>query len=149
MLLVTFAVNNQHRIGALDRARGEVIDFSVAAPDLPGRHARVRSRGGEAVPGRGAARSGEAAPGACRWRRSGCWRRSRARRAISCASARTTATMRSEVQSIASCGRRRACRHAPIIFTKATTAVIGPGAPIPAIAAIRPARSTTKASWRW
>jgi len=35
MLLVTFNQDDKRRLGILDRARGEVIDFSRVAPGLP------------------------------------------------------------------------------------------------------------------
>jgi 2-keto-4-pentenoate hydratase/2-oxohepta-3-ene-1,7-dioic acid hydratase in catechol pathway len=128
MLLVTFAVNNQHRIGALDRAHGEVVDFSAVAPGLPGDMLAFIAAGEAAL---AAARRAMA---------SGTGRLSLAQvgllapiprpaRNLFCVGKNYRDHAR-EVQS--TIVTADAVPELPILFTKATTAVIGPGTPIPA-----------------
>jgi len=130
MLLVTFAVNKQHRIGALDRVRSEVIDFSVAAPGLPGDMLAFIA-GGEAalVEARRALASG-----AGRLPLAQVELRApipRPARNIFCVGKNYREHAR-EVQSTIVTAGADSVPELPIIFTKATTSVIGPGTPIPA-----------------
>ena len=130
MLLVTFAVSNQRRIGALDRARGEVVDFSVAAPGLPGDMLAFIA-GGEAalVEARRALASG-----AGRLPLAQVELRApipRPARNIFCVGKNYREHAR-EVQSTIVTAGADSVPELPIIFTKATTSVIGPGTPIPA-----------------
>ncbi len=130
MLLVTFAVNNQHRIGALDRARGEVVDFSTVAPGLPGDMLAFIA-GGEA-----------ALTEVRRALASGAGRLPLAQvellapiprpvRNLFCVGKNYRDHAR-EVQSTIVTAGADSVPELPIIFTKATTSVIGPGTPIPA-----------------
>jgi len=132
MLLVTFADEAGSRIGALDAARGELVDLAQAAPGLPPDMLGLIALG---------------AAGLAEVRRalaSGMARRPLAQvrllaplprpaRNILCVG-KNYRDHAQEVQSITSGGAAStdAIPAAPIFFTKATTTVIGPGAPIPA-----------------
>lgn len=130
MLLVTFLRDGQSRIGALDRARGEVVDFSAAAPDLP-RDMLVFIAAGEPV----LAEARRAfASGAGRLPLAQIELRApipRPARNIFCVGKNYREHAR-EVQSTIVTAGADSVPELPIIFTKATTAVIGPGTPIPA-----------------
>ena len=132
MLLVTFQDGAGSRIGVLDAARGELVDLAQAAPRLPtdmlglialGEAGLAEARHALA---RGAARRPLAAvhllapiP--------------RPARNILCVGKNYRDHVQ-EVRSIASGATAApdAIPSAPIFFTKATSTVIGPGAPIPA-----------------
>ena len=131
MLLVTFNQDEKHRLGILDRARGEVIDFARAAPGLPQDMAAFIALG---EPGLAEARRAEA---------SGEGR-------VPLAQARLMAPIpqparnifcvgknyREHAQELQTAGLKgggvEAIPELPIFFTKATSSVIGPGEPIPA-----------------
>ena len=131
MHLITFRTDQQDRIGALDRSRGEVVDFAQAAPGLPGSMAAfiaLQAAGLEEA-GRALA-SGEGrlpaeqvellAP------------IPRPPRNILCVGKNYREHAR-EVKSIRSGGGDEALiPDFPVFFTKATSSVIGPHAPIPA-----------------
>jgi 2-keto-4-pentenoate hydratase/2-oxohepta-3-ene-1,7-dioic acid hydratase in catechol pathway len=131
MLLVSFTQNENLRVGILDRARGEVIDFSRAALGLPRDMAAFIALG---EPGLAEARRAEA---------SGEGR-------VPLAQVRLMAPIpkparnifcvgknyREHAQELQTAGLKgggaEAIPELPIFFTKATSSVIGPGEPIPA-----------------
>jgi 2-keto-4-pentenoate hydratase/2-oxohepta-3-ene-1,7-dioic acid hydratase in catechol pathway len=132
MLLVTFLDGAGSRLGVLDAARGELMDLAQAAPGLPPDMLGLIVLG---EPGLAAARRALA---------SGVARRPltsvqllapipRPARNILCVGKNYRDHVQ-EVQSIAAGGAAApdAIPAAPIFFTKATSTVIGPGAPIPA-----------------
>jgi len=132
MLLVTFADGAGSRIGVLDAARGDLVDLAQAAPGLPpdmlglialgeAGLAAVRDALASAVARRPLAQVRLLAP------------IPRPVRNIVCVGKNYRDHVQ-EVQSIASggTGAADAIPAAPIFFTKATSTVIGPGAPIPA-----------------
>jgi 2-keto-4-pentenoate hydratase/2-oxohepta-3-ene-1,7-dioic acid hydratase in catechol pathway len=131
MLLVSFTQDEKRRLGILDRARGEVIDFARAAPGLPQDMAAFIALG---EPGLAEARRAEA---------SGQGR-------VPLAQVRLMAPIpkparnifcvgknyREHAQELQTAGLKgggaEAIPELPIFFTKATSSVIGPGEPIPA-----------------
>ena len=131
MLLVTFMEGGKCRLGILDRARGEVIDFSRVAPGLPQDMAAFIALG---EPGLAEARRAEASGERC----------------VPLAQVRLTAPIpkparnifcvgknyREHAQELQTAGLKgggaEAIPELPIFFTKATSSVIGPGEPIPA-----------------
>ena len=131
MLLVSFTQDEKNRIGALDRTRGEVIDFSRVAPGLPHDMVALIVLG---APGLAEARRAEA---------SGEGR-------VPLAQVRLTAPFPNPARNIFCVGKNyrehakelltaslkgdgaEAIPELPIFFTKATSSVIGPGEPIPA-----------------
>lgn len=131
MLLVTFTENEMSRLGVLDRARGEVIDFSRVAPGLPQDMAAFIALG---------------EPGLAEARRAGSSGEGR----VPLAQVRLTAPIPKPVRNIFCVGKNyrehaqelltaglkgggvEAIPELPIFFTKATSSVIGPGEPIPA-----------------
>lgn len=131
MLLVTFIEAGKSRLGMLDRARGEVVDLSRAAPGLP--------QDMVAFIGLGEAGLVEARCALT----SGTWR-------LPLAQVRLTAPIPRPARNIFCVGKNyreharelqaaglkgggaEAVPELPIFFTKATTSVIGPGEPIPA-----------------
>jgi 2-keto-4-pentenoate hydratase/2-oxohepta-3-ene-1,7-dioic acid hydratase in catechol pathway len=130
MHLVTFSDGGNARIGALDAARGEIVDFSQAAPELPrdmlafialgteGWHAAHRALGS----GKGrlpAASVKLRAP------------IPRPARNILCVGKNYREHAR-EVQATAIAGADKdGVPEVPVIFTKWSSSVIGPGEPIP------------------
>jgi 2-keto-4-pentenoate hydratase/2-oxohepta-3-ene-1,7-dioic acid hydratase in catechol pathway len=131
MLLVTFIEGGKSRLGILDRARGEVIDFSRTAPGLPQDMAAFIALGESGLAeARRAEASGEGR--------------------VSFAQVRLTAPIpkparnvfcvgknyREHAQELQTVGLKgggaEAIPELPIFFTKATSSVIGPGEPIPA-----------------
>ncbi len=131
MHLITFRADQQDRIGALDRSRGEVVDFAQAAPGLPGNMAAfIALQAAGLDEARRALASGEGripaeqvqllAP------------MPRPPRNILCVGKNYREHAR-EVKSIRSGSADEAViPEFPIIFTKATSSVIGPQEPIPA-----------------
>jgi 2-keto-4-pentenoate hydratase/2-oxohepta-3-ene-1,7-dioic acid hydratase in catechol pathway len=131
MLLVTFIEGGKSRLGIIDRACGEVIDFSRVAPGLPQDMAAFIAFG---EPGLAEARRAEA---------SGEGR-------VPLAQVRLTAPISKPARNIFCVGKNyrehaqelqtaglkgggaEAIPELPIFFTKATSSVIGPGEPIPA-----------------
>ncbi len=131
MLLVSFTEDEKSRLGVLDRARGEVIDFSRAAPGLPQDMAAFIALG---------------EPGLAEARRAGSSGEGR----VPLAQVRLTAPIpkparnifcvgknyREHAQELQTAGLKgggvEAIPELPIFFTKATSSVIGPGEPIPA-----------------
>ena len=131
MLLVTFTQDENRRLGILDRARGEVIDFARVAPGLPQDMAAFIALG---EPGLAEARRAVA---------SGAGR-------VPLAQVRLTAPIPNPARNIFCVGKnyrehaqelqtaglkgggQDAIPELPIFFTKATSSVIGPGEPIPA-----------------
>jgi len=119
------------RLGILDRARGEVIDFSRVAPGLPQDMAAFIALGEQ---GLAEARRAEASGERC----------------VPLAQVRLTAPIpkparnifcvgknyREHAQELQTAGLKgggaEAIPELPIFFTKATSSVIGPGEPIPA-----------------
>jgi len=131
MHLITFRADQQDRIGALDRGRGEVVDFAQVAPHLPrSMSAFIALQTAGLDEARRALASGEGripaeqvqllAP------------LPRPPRNILCVGKNYRAHAR-EVKSIRSGGGDEALiPEFPVFFTKATSSVIGPQAPIPA-----------------
>ncbi len=131
MLLVSFTEDEKSRLGVLDRARGEVIDFSRVAPGLPQDMAAFIALG---------------EPGLAEARRAGSSGEGR----VPLAQVRLTAPIpkparnifcvgknyREHAQELQTAGLKggdaEAIPELPIFFTKATSSVIGPGEPIPA-----------------
>jgi 2-keto-4-pentenoate hydratase/2-oxohepta-3-ene-1,7-dioic acid hydratase in catechol pathway len=131
MHLITFRANQRNRIGALDRGRGEVVDFAQAAPDLPGNMgAFIALQAAGLDEARRALASGvgripaEQVPLLAPMPRPA--------RNILCVGKNYREHAR-EVKSIRSGSAEEAViPEFPIIFTKATSSVIGPQEPIPA-----------------
>jgi 2-keto-4-pentenoate hydratase/2-oxohepta-3-ene-1,7-dioic acid hydratase in catechol pathway len=131
MHLITFRANQRNRIGALDRGRGEVVDFAQAAPDLPGNMAAfIALQAAGLDEARRALASGvgripaEQVPLLAPMPRPA--------RNILCVGKNYREHAR-EVKSIRSGSAEEAViPEFPIIFTKATSSVIGPQEPIPA-----------------
>lgn len=132
MHLITFFDAGQYRVGVLDRAGGEVVDLTIAAPDLPTDMTAFIALG---AAGLAAARRALAG---------GKGRRPltqvrlmapivRPRRNLFCVGKNYRAHAH-EIRSLgsASADTRDGVPTQPIIFTKATSCVIGPAAPIPA-----------------
>ncbi len=132
MHLVTFEQAQRERLGALDPARGEVVDLAAADPCLPGDLSGLIAAGATAL-----ARARDALASG--------------RGRLALAQVRLLAPMPTparnvlcvgknyrdharEVQStiVTAGGAQDGVPEVPIIFTKATSAVIGPGEPIPA-----------------
>ena len=132
MHLITFFDAGEYHTGVLDRAAGEVIDLALAAPDLPTDMTAFIALGAS-----GLASARHALAG-------GSGRRPlaqvlrvapivRPRRNLFCVGK----NYRAHAQEVRSLGTgiddvRDGIPAQPIIFTKATSSVIGPGAPIPA-----------------
>jgi 2-keto-4-pentenoate hydratase/2-oxohepta-3-ene-1,7-dioic acid hydratase in catechol pathway len=131
MHLVTFSDSGRYRLGVLDTMHGEVVDLAVAAPELPSemlafialgaaglttaRHALAGGRGRHPL-----TQVQLAAPIV------------RPRRNLFCVGKNYRAHVR-EVSSLGTAGDTPDGVPAhPIIFSKATSSVIGPDAPIPA-----------------
>ena len=130
MFLIAFTEADKIRIGALDRARGEVIDFARVAPELPPDMASFIALG---EPGLAEARRAEAG-GAGR---------------MPLAQVRLLAPIPKPARNIFCVGKNyrehahelqtvglkgggaEAIPDLPIFFTKATSSVIGPGVPVP------------------
>jgi 2-keto-4-pentenoate hydratase/2-oxohepta-3-ene-1,7-dioic acid hydratase in catechol pathway len=131
MLLVTFIEGGKSRLGILDRAHGEVIDFSRTVPGLPQDMAAFIALGESGLAeARRAEASGEGR--------------------VPLAQVRLTAPIpkparnifcvgknyREHAQELQTAGLKGggldAIPELPIFFTKATSSVIGPGEPIPA-----------------
>jgi len=131
MLLVTFTQDENSRLGVIDRARGEVIDFSRAAPGLPQDMTAFIALG---------------EPGLAEARRAVAVGEGR----VPLAQVRLTAPIPKPARNIFCVGKNYrehaqelqtvglkdggldAIPELPIFFTKATSSVIGPGEPIPA-----------------
>jgi len=131
MLLVTFIEGGKSRLGILDRARGEVVDLSRVAPELP-----LDMLAFIALGESGLAEARRALAG-------GTGR-------LPLAQVRLTAPIpkparnifcvgknyREHAQELQTAGLKgggaEAIPELPILFTKATSSVIGPGEPIPA-----------------
>ena len=130
MLLVTFTENERRRIGVLDRARNEVVDLAAAAPSLPQEMAAFIALGAEGLAAaRGALASGTGRLPARALRLDAPL--PRPPRNVLCIG-KNYRDHAQEVKSIVSgAGKEAAIPEHPIVFTKATTAVIGPGEPIP------------------
>ncbi len=131
MLLVTFLEGSQPRNGVLDRARGEVIDLSRAAAELPrdmSSFIALRAEGLTAP--RRALHSGKARLPAAKVRLLAPI--PRPARNIFCIG-KNYREHAKEVQSLGPGGgaAQAGIPQAPIVFTKATSSVIGPDGPIP------------------
>ena len=133
MHLITFLENNQTRIGVLDREQQQVVDLRVAAPDLPDTMLDFIAQGEAALAqARRAWHSGQGRLALDRVQLLSPI--PRPRRNIVCIGK----NYRAHVQELQAAGSSLATadKHAlperPIFFTKATTCVIGPNAPIPA-----------------
>lgn len=132
MHLITFSRAGEHRLGVLDRASDEVIDLAVAHPGMPVDMTAFITLGAD---GLAAAR---------RALQGGTGRYSMAQVRVMAPLARPRRNLfcigknyRAHAREVRSLGMRAADTHdgvptQPIIFTKATSSVIGPGAPIPA-----------------
>lgn len=132
MHLVTFFDAGEYRVGVLDRAGDAVVDLTIADPDLPADMTEFIALG---AAGLAAAQRALAV---------GIGRRPmtqvrlvapivRPRRNLFCVGKNYRAHAR-EIRSLVagSDDLREGVPTQPIIFTKATSSVIGPGAPIPA-----------------
>lgn len=130
MHLVTFVEAGIERIGVLDPGRGEVVDLALAAPGLPRGMPGMIALGAAGIE----AAQGAVAAGAARLPLSSIHLRAPLPpvRNLFCVGK----NYRDHVQELAApaaTGRlREPLPEVPIFFTKATTSVIGPGAPIPA-----------------
>ena len=131
MHLITFIEANSKRIGVLDPARNEVIDLSLAAPDLPRDMVALIAGGADAL-----SRVREATASA--------WERltiadirllapiPRPGRNIFCVGKNYRDHVTELKSVMAADNNDDGMPKVPIIFTKATSSVIGPGMPIPA-----------------
>ncbi|HKQ30822.1 MAG TPA: fumarylacetoacetate hydrolase family protein [Burkholderiales bacterium] len=131
MLLVTFSQNNRTRIGVLDRARNEIVDLSQAAPDLPREMIPFVATGSAGLDkARTAVASGKA-----RLALSAVELKApipRPARNILCVG-KNYREHAKEVQATAFAGADKdGVPPLPVIFTKWSSSVIGPGDPIPA-----------------
>jgi 2-keto-4-pentenoate hydratase/2-oxohepta-3-ene-1,7-dioic acid hydratase in catechol pathway len=132
MLLVTFLDGTNNRIGVFDAARSELVDLAQAAPALPTDMLGLIALGETGL----AAVQRALASGAARRPLAPARLLApipRPARNILCVGKNYRDHVQ-EVQSIPSGGvaTPSAIPSAPIFFTKATSTVIGPGAPIPA-----------------
>jgi 2-keto-4-pentenoate hydratase/2-oxohepta-3-ene-1,7-dioic acid hydratase in catechol pathway len=132
MHLVTFVEAGGYRIGVLDQAGDEVVDLTIAAPDLPSDMTAFIALGAS-----GLAAARRALVGTL-GRRPAAQVRCvapivRPRRNVFCVGKNYRAHAQ-EVRSLGAGGgdTQDGIPSQPIIFTKATSCVIGPGAPIPA-----------------
>ncbi len=131
MRLVTFVESERTRVGVLDPQRGEVVDLSVTAPGLPLEMSAVIAQGeaGLSLMGEAAASAeGRLPVDAVRVLAP----LPRPPRNVFCVGKNYRDHV-TEVRAAGSAlgGGDESGPRVPIIFTKATTAVIGPGAPIP------------------
>ena len=131
MLLVTFIEGGKSRLGILDRARGEVIDFSRVAPGLPQDMAAFIALGELGLAeARRAEASGEGRVPQAQVRLTAPI--PKPARNIFCVGK----NYREHAQELQTAGLKgggaEAIPELPIFFTKATSSVIGPGEPIPA-----------------
>ena len=131
MHLVTFSVNGINRLGVLDRARSEVIDLSGAEIGMPAgmlafiaggepRLAEARAAITRIATRLPLAKVQLAAPIPCPGRN------------IFCVGKNYRDHVQELQRSSVTTTGRDAIPEVPIIFTKATSSVIGPGQPIPA-----------------
>jgi 2-keto-4-pentenoate hydratase/2-oxohepta-3-ene-1,7-dioic acid hydratase in catechol pathway len=129
MHLVTFLENGERRIGLLDRGRSEVVDLSRAEPGLPNDMSSFIALG---EPGLASARRALAG-GAGRLPLAQVQLLApipQPRRNVFCVG-KNYREHAQELQSTSLASAKDAIPEVPIFFTKATTAVIGPNAPIP------------------